>query len=143
MTTPKLKDVKTQASAFRAVRGAHKSEAAEDYVELIADLIAAEGEARLVELARRLGIAQATVNRTIKRLDKEGYVVAKPYRSIFLTDKGAKLAADCRKRHDIVVSFLLSLGITPQTAELDAEGIEHHVSRETLKAFDDFAKKNG
>ncbi len=143
MTTTTLKDVKTQASAFKAVRGAHKSETAEDYVELIADLIAVEGEARLVEMARRLGIAQATVNRTIKRLDKEGYVVAKPYRSIFLTDKGARLAADCRKRHDIVVNFLLSLGISPQTAELDAEGIEHHVSRETLKAFDAFAKKNG
>jgi DtxR family manganese transport transcriptional regulator len=58
------------------------------------------------------------------------------YRAIFLTEQGQALAEACRRRHRIVVAFLLTLGINEETAERDAEGIEHHVSDETLAAFE-------
>ena len=110
-------------------------ETAQDYVEAIADLTALHGEARAVELARRLGVTHVTVVRTVARLQRDGYVSAKPYRSIFLTEKGSLLADESRQRHEVVVAFLRSLGVPEEIAQTDAEGIEHHVSPETLAAL--------
>ena len=126
---------KRQAEYLSQTRREHASEIAEDYVEAIADLIAETGEARVVDLAKRLGVTHVTVNRTIVRLQKSGFVTAQPYRAIFLTDRGRNLAATCKSRHETVVAFLRSLGIPERVAEMDAEGIEHHVSPETLAAF--------
>lgn len=124
-----------RAKAFERVREAHQTETAEDYVEMIADLIEIQGEARVIDLAKYFGIAHATVSKIITRLNKEGYVVNRPYRSLFLTEKGKALAESCKKRHEIVYNFLRALNIKSEIAHLDAEGIEHHVSDETLKAF--------
>jgi DtxR family manganese transport transcriptional regulator len=124
------------AETFRRSRRDRAAETAQDYVEAIADLAAALGEARVVDLARRLGVTHVTVNRTLSRLQKIGFVNTKPYRAIFLTEAGHKLAAECKQRHQTVVSFLRSLGISERIAELDGEGIEHHVSPETLAAFE-------
>lgn len=126
---------KSQAANLTRTRHEHAHETAEDYVEAIADLIAENGEARVVDLAKRLGVTHVTVNRTIGRLQKTGYVTSQPYRAIFLTPTGRDLAAACKSRHQTVVAFLRSLGISEQVAEMDAEGIEHHVSPETLAAF--------
>lgn len=136
-----LVDPKQQASWFERVRQAHQNENAEDYVELIADLIDVNGEARVVDLSKRFGISHATVNKTVARLKKEGLVVSEPYRSIFLTDIGRELAKSCKKRHIIVLEFLKSMGVSEDIAEMDAEGIEHHVSKETLDAFEKYINK--
>ena len=127
--------VREKADNFRRVREAHQTEVAEDYVELIADLIEETGEARVVDLAGRLGVSNATVNNTIQRLQRDGLVTSKPYRSIFLTTEGKELAAMARERHGIVRDFLIMLGVDPAIADADAEGIEHHVSDATLNAF--------
>lgn len=126
---------RNQAEILSHTRREHAHELAEDYVEAIADLVAETGEARVVDLASRLGVTHVTVTRTIARLQKAGLVTAQPYRAIFLTDRGQALAVRCRVRHQTVVAFLRSLGIPEQVAETDAEGIEHHVSPETLAAF--------
>lgn len=123
------------AERFGRVRDAHQREQAEDYVELIAELIDGRGEARVVDLAGRLGVTNATVNNTIHRLQRDGLVTSKPYRSIFLTEEGRKLAETARDRHTTVFEFLVALGVDAQSAEADAEGIEHHVSDATLGAF--------
>ena len=128
--------------SFEKVRDAHKTENTEDYLEIIADLLNSKGEARIVDIANKLGIAQATANKTIQRLQNQGYVKKEPYRSIFLTLKGQELASVSKKRHIIVLTFLKKLGIDNKTAEADAEGIEHHVSKKTLKKMDLFNKKN-
>lgn len=141
IVSPDLADPKKQAQWFARVREAHQTETAEDYVELIADLIEAQGEARVVDLSERFGISHATVNKVIMRLKKEGLVNAQPYRSIFLTKKGKELAQACKQRHIIVYEFLRSLGVSEKTAEMDAEGVEHHVSQETLRAFQKFIDK--
>ena len=127
-----------QAESLQQTRREHASETAEDYVEAIADLTAVQGEARVVDLARRLGVTHVTVNRTLVRLQREGFVTVQPYRAIFLTDNGRKLATECHRRHSIVVAFLRSLGISEKTAEIDAEGIEHHLSPGTLEAMKRF-----
>jgi DtxR family manganese transport transcriptional regulator len=127
--------IQERADQFRRVREAHQTEVAEDYVELIADLIEHTGEARLVDLAERLGVTNATVNNTIQRLQRDGLVTSRPYRSIFLTAKGKELAEMASERHRIVRDFLIHLGVDPAVADADAEGIEHHVSDATLNAF--------
>lgn len=120
----------------------HAQELAQDYVELIADLIEQRGEARVVDVARRLGVTHVTVNRTIHRLQRAGLVAAEPYRAIFLTATGQRLARESRERHDLVVRFLVALGVPPDVAESDAEGIEHHVSRQTLLAFRHYLERS-
>ncbi|MCU0783041.1 MAG: manganese-binding transcriptional regulator MntR [Verrucomicrobia bacterium] len=132
---------KRQAEYLSHTRREHANEIAEDYVEAIADLIAETGEARVVDLAKRLGVTHVTVNRTIVRLQKAGFVTAQPYRAIFLTDRGRNLAATCKSRHETVVAFLHSIGVSERVAEMDAEGIEHHVSPETLAAFERLLKE--
>ena len=128
--------------SFKKVRDAHRTENTEDYLEIIADLLNTKGEARIVDIANKLDIAQATANKTIKRLQNQGFVKKEPYRSIFLTLKGQELASISKKRHIVVLTFLKKLGIDPRTAEADAEGIEHHVSDKTLKKMEQFNKKN-
>jgi DtxR family manganese transport transcriptional regulator len=125
-----------QAEGFGRTRSDHRSEIAEDYVELIADLIDATGEARAVDLANRLGVSNATVAHAITRLQRDGLVHSEPYRSIFLTEGGRALAEQCRRRHRIVYGLLRALGVSDEVARVDAEGIEHHVSEETLRAFE-------
>lgn len=124
-----------RAEAARRTREEHSQETAQDYVELIASLIEESGEARAIDLARRLGVTHVTVGRTVQRLQRDGFVTAQPYRSIFLTEAGRKLAEESRQRHETVLAFLLSLGIPAEVAQSDSEGIEHHVSKETLSAF--------
>lgn len=130
----------TQASHHRQVRQARETEVVEDYVELIADLIDAQGEARAVDIARRLGVTNATVAKMIARLQQMELVTSLPYRSVFLTDAGRRMAEESRRRHHIVVALLRAVGVSEPTAWADAEGIEHHCSKETLDAFDRFVK---
>lgn len=130
-----------QAQAFERVRQAHQMEATEDYVELIDDLINSQGEARLVEVAERLGISQPSASKTLTRLQRDGFITSEPYRSIFLTDKGKSLADKSRARHDTVFRFLLAIGVCEETAKHDSEGVEHHVSDETLAAFEAIIKQ--
>jgi DtxR family transcriptional regulator, manganese transport regulator len=130
-----------QAENLRRSRRDRAVETAQDYVEAIADLSASLGEARVVDLARRLGVTHVTVNRTLARLKRAGFVNTKPYRAIFLTGAGNRLADECKRRHETVVAFLHSLGISEKTAAMDAEGIEHHVSPETLAAFERLLKR--
>ncbi len=126
------------AAYQRRTRQQHAQERAQDYVEAIADLISFCGEARATDLAKSLGVSHVTVIRTVERLQREGLVTTQPYRSIFLTDTGRKLAAKAKARHETVIAFLEALGVSASVARADAEGIEHHVSPETLAAFEKF-----
>ena len=132
-----MDDTGRRSALFKRIRLDHSLEIAEDYIELISDLIETAGEARAVDLASNLGVSKPSVNATIQRLQKEGYVDSKPYRSIFLTKKGKDLAEWSRARHKIVLEFLHAIGVPPEIAEADAEGIEHHVSEATLNALED------
>lgn len=127
-----------KTNRFVRTRDDHATEIAADYVELIQDLIAERGEARAADIATELGVTHVTVTKTIQRLQRDGLVTSQPYRSIFLTDAGRELADRMREKHRIVHEFLLALGVPIEIAETDAEGIEHHVSDETLAAMERF-----
>lgn len=127
---------------FRLARSQRASALVEDYVELISDLQAEQGEVRVTEVARRLGVSHPTAIKAIARLKRAGLVASKPYRSLFLTEDGAVLAARVRLRHHLVLDVLLALGVPPDAAQADAEGIEHHVSDETLEAFKVFLNRS-
>jgi DtxR family manganese transport transcriptional regulator len=128
----------TQARRFGKARSARSATVLEDYVELIADLLATTGEARTTDIARRLGVSHPTAINAIARLRREALATGRPYRGVFLTEKGQALAKRVRVRHRLVVDVLLALGVPAEAAEADAEGIEHHVSETTLKAFAQF-----
>ena len=133
----------TQARRFGKTRSAQSRALLEDYVELIADLLASGGEARPTDVARRLGVSHATAIKTISRLKREGLATGLPYRGVFLTATGQALAERTRARHRTVVDVLVALGVPTEVAEADAEGIEHHVSEATLKAFAHFLQTAG
>lgn len=124
-----------QAERFEKARSAQASAVLEDYVELIDDLLTSQGEARPTDIARRLGVSHATAIKSIGRLKREGLATSKLYRGVFLTPRGLDLAARVRARHRLVVDLLVAVGVPPHCAELDAEGIEHHVSDTALAAF--------
>jgi DtxR family manganese transport transcriptional regulator len=113
----------------------HATEVAEDYVEAIAAAINSSGQCRAMDLVAQFDVTYATVTNTIRRLQRDGYVETAPYQPISLTAKGRRLADRSQQRHEIVRAFLKRLGISARTAEVDSEGIEHHVSKETLKAM--------
>lgn len=131
----------TQARRFGKTRAAQSSATLEDYAELIDDLLASSGIARPTDIARRLGISHATAIKTIGRLKREGLATSLPYRGVFLTEAGARLAAKSRERHRVVVEVLTAIGVPRETAEEDAEGIEHYISPATLAAFRVFLKR--
>ena len=124
-----------QSVRFRSTRAAHKDERVEDYVEAVMQIAGERGEARVRDLARLMGVSHVTVTRFIARLAHKGLVENRPYRPIELTPKGRKLAAKIQERHAVVLGFLKAIGVPPKQAEIDAEGIEHHVSEATIRAM--------
>lgn len=148
----------SQSDPFRAARAAQARVLLEDYVELIADLLqqpaapcvdpaapCADGDDGFnhgsvgpSRIARHLGVSHASAIKCIGRLCREGLAETQPYRGVSLTEAGQRLAATVRRRHRIVLDLLVTLGVPTETAQADAEGIEHHVSAATLDAFERF-----
>ena len=131
----------TPQAAHDRVRKDHASEKAEDYVEAIAEIVAAQRQCRNADLARRFGVSHVTTLRIVERLVSLGLVQTIPYGPLDLTAKGKRLAVRCAERHQLVLEFLLALDVPAEIAEVDAEGIEHHVSRETLEKFAQFLRQ--
>ena len=129
---------KKQQNRHSRVRSDHATELAEDYVEAIAERIETEGSCRAVDLAAQFQVSHVTVNRTIGRLQRDGFVTTEPYAPIELTPAGRRLAKAARRRHEVVHQFLLAIGVSEEVAAIDSEGIEHHVSPETLSAMKAF-----
>ena len=123
---------------YSKTRRHHANETAEDYVEAVSDIIAESGECRVLDLARHFDVSHVTVSRIVKRVQGEKLLSTAPYRPIELTAKGKRLANRVRERHEIVLDFLMAIGVDRTTAEIDSEGIEHHVSDVTLKVMKEF-----
>lgn len=124
-----------KTSPHERTRRDHATETAEDYVEAVADLIESHGSCRVTDLAEQFGVSHVTVIRIVKRLERDGLLVTEPYRPIELTPKGRRLARRCRQRHEIVYRFLRTIGVEERAASIDSEGIEHHLSDQTLERF--------
>lgn len=124
--------------AFDKVRADHAEEKAQDYVEAVSDILHRQGECRVKDLAAHMGVSHVTVTRVIARLQGERLVTTEPYRPIRLTAEGERLAAASRRRHEIVLKFLLAIGVPEDEALRDTEGIEHHVGQATLECMEAF-----
>lgn len=126
---------KLPAAIHERTRRDHATELAEDYVEAIDQVIADAGVCRAMDLVQHFNVTHATVNNTVARLKRDGLVTSEPYKPIELTASGKRLAKKARQRHEIVEQFLRKLGVSEQAAKTDTEGMEHHVSKETLAAM--------
>ncbi|MEZ5384556.1 MAG: transcriptional regulator MntR [Prosthecobacter sp.] len=111
------------------------SPAIEDYLEQIHNLIDAKGYARVVDIAQNLSISQASVTNMIQKLDTEGLVVYERYRGVVLTEDGRKVGAAIARRHEVLTRLLAGFGLDPKTVHEDVEGMEHHISRQTLEVL--------
>tara|TARA_B100001063_G_scaffold38672_1_gene32314 strand:+ start:784 stop:1197 length:414 start_codon:yes stop_codon:yes gene_type:complete len=135
------KQIKARSVPFSQTRARHAYETAEDYVEAVMELIAELGECRVLDLARYFNVSHVTVSRIVKRLADEDLLHTMPYKPIELTAEGFKLAKRVKDRHLVVLAFLMKLGVDKTNAEIDSEGIEHHVGTKTLAAMKNFLKK--
>ena len=135
------KKIKARSVPFSQTRARHAYETAEDYVEAVMELIAELGECRVLDLARYFNVSHVTVSRIVKRLADEDLLHTMPYKPIELTAEGFKLAKRVKDRHLVVLAFLMKLGVDKTNAEIDSEGIEHHVGTKTLAAMKNFLKK--
>ena len=135
-----MKEPKTRSKGHERTRLDHATELTQDYVEAIAELHDRLGVCRVRDLAKRFAVSHVTVNRAVARMKRDGYVDTEPYAPVTLTEKGRSLAAFSQRRHEIVYQFLLALGVSQRTASIDSEGIEHHVSDETLRLMERFWK---
>ncbi|MCE4616894.1 MAG: metal-dependent transcriptional regulator [Aeropyrum sp.] len=105
----------------------------EDYIEAIYEIEKAYGFARLVDIARILGVKPPTAANMIKKLEKKGLVTYMRYRGVRLTDSGREIAERISEVHEFIRSLLISLGVDEERANIEAELIEHFLSRETLE----------
>jgi len=123
---------KKKAAAYRRTRKDHSTEIREDYVEAIAHFLRDAGSCHVSDLAAHFGVSHATASKTVSRLRRDGLVTHEPYRPVGLTARGRRIAEEARERHELVLRFLRAIGVSPAVAEVDAEGLEHHLSPETL-----------
>jgi Mn-dependent DtxR family transcriptional regulator len=121
--------------------GNRSSSAVEDYLERIQELIETKGYARVVDIAGSLGISQASVTNMVKRLDAEGFVRHEKYRGLVLTEEGESIAKAIGKRHRILTDFLNLLGVARAEVERDVEGMEHHLSADSLEAIESLCRE--
>lgn len=137
-----MSKTRTAKNQHARTRGDHATELAEDYVEAIAEIIAEQGTCRVTDLAQRFAVSHVTVHRTVARLQRDGLASSAPYAPVELTAEGQKLAKASHRRHEIVLKYLIALGVSEQTAAVDSEGIEHHVSPETLRLMETFVTQH-
>jgi Mn-dependent DtxR family transcriptional regulator len=113
-----------------------RSSAVEDYLERILDLINTKGYARVADIAHGLKISQASVTNMVQRLDSEGLLKYEKYRGLVLTTAGETLAKNIMRRHQLLTDFLRMLAIEEEVVYHDVEGMEHHISPQTLNAIE-------
>jgi Mn-dependent DtxR family transcriptional regulator len=128
---------------LESIKAAHKSAKSklarmEDYLEVISELVELKGYATTLEVSRYMNVSAPSVTKMLQRLDENGYLDYEKYRGINLTQKGANLAETIRQKHSILLEFFEILGIEHETANQDAEGIEHHLNPKTIKQLRKF-----
>jgi Mn-dependent DtxR family transcriptional regulator len=116
------------------------SQSAEDYLERIQELIQEKGYARMVDIASSLKVRQASVTSMVQKLGDLGFVKYEKYRGLVLTEKGRLVADKIQRRHETLTRFFSLLGLGAETQQLDIEGIEHHLSPETVDSLADLAE---
>jgi len=142
---------KKDSKRLESIKAAHESiregssTRMEDYLEVISELVELKGYATTLDISRYLSVSAPSVTKMLQRLDDGGYLEYEKYRGINLTQKGKQIAGTIRQKHGILLEFFEILGIGSDTANRDAEGLEHHINPKTIKQlrkFITFLKSN-
>jgi Mn-dependent DtxR family transcriptional regulator len=139
--TPLEKAKDNRLEAIRDANSAKKEDRTdrmEDYLEVIYELVEQKGYATTVDISNYLNVSSPSVTKMTQRLDETGYLKYEKYRGIRLTDEGVRIAQNIRNRHGLLAEFFKMIGVDEESANSDAEGIEHHLHPETIKRFEDF-----
>jgi len=110
----------------------------EDYLEVIYELVEQKGYATTVDISSYLNVSSPSVTKMVQKLDEIGYLKYEKYRGIRLTDEGIHIAQNIHNRHGLLAEFFKIIGVDEETANNDAEGIEHHLHPETIKKLEEF-----
>ncbi|MEM1296636.1 MAG: iron dependent repressor, metal binding and dimerization domain protein [Verrucomicrobiota bacterium] len=129
-----------RATIHQRVRRQHASELAQDYVEAIHEIRQSGNPVKISDLQEIFGVSHVTVIRTLKRIEEQKLVTGTRSKEIELTAKGKRLAKSAAAKHELLKSFFMALGVSESQADADAEGAEHHLSKETLEAIRAFLK---
>jgi len=142
----KKEDKKRLESIKAALKTTKKeSERREDYLEIISELVELKGYATTLDISRYMNVSPPSVTKMLQKLDEKGYLEYEKYHGINLTEKGNKIARIIRQKHSMLLDFFEILGVGNETANQDAEGIEHHLNPKTirqLRKFITFLKSN-
>jgi DtxR family transcriptional regulator, manganese transport regulator len=140
-------DTSISENRLKSIRNAHNKKNAgqeqqtgrmEDYLEVIYELIRQKGYATAVDISESLSVSSPSVTKMLKRLDENKYLRYEKYRGISLTGEGIAVAENIRQKHGLLAEFLKMIGVDENIANVDAEGIEHHIHAETLKKLELF-----
>lgn len=112
----------------------------EDHIEIIYALIEQKGYARVSDIAETLSVLPSSVTKMVQKLDKDGYLIYERYRGLVLTPKGQKLGKRLLKRHDLLEQFLRLIGVEEERIYGDVEGIEHHLSWNSINRIADLVQ---
>ena len=146
--TPLEKARDDRLEAIRDANSAKKEDRTdrmEDYLEVIYELVEQKGYATTVDISKYLNVSAPSVTKMTQKLDETGYLKYEKYRGIRLTDDGVRIAISIRNRHGLLAEFFKIIGVDEESANSDAEGIEHHLHPETIKRLEGFInilKKN-
>jgi Mn-dependent DtxR family transcriptional regulator len=139
--TPLEKAKNNRLEAIRDANSAKKEDRTdrmEDYLEVIYELVEQKGYATTVDISTYLNVSSPSVTKMTQRLDETGYLKYEKYRGIRLTDEGVRIAQSIQNRHGLLAEFFKMIGVDEESANSDAEGIEHHLHPETIKRLEDF-----
>jgi len=123
-----------------SVKKEERTDRMEDYLEVIYELIKQKGYATPVDISEYLNVSSPSVTKMVQRLYEQGYLNYEKYRGISLTQQGTSVAINIHNRHSLLTEFLIMIGINKDIANIDAEGIEHHVQPETLEKLEEFVR---
>jgi len=121
-----------------SVKKEDRTDRMEDYLEVIYELVQEKGYATTVDISSYLNVSSPSVTKMVQKLDETGYLKYEKYRGIKLTNEGIRIARNIRNRHGLLAEFFMMIGIDEETANNDAEGIEHHLHPETMRKLEEF-----
>ena len=121
-----------------SVKKQDRTDRMEDYLEVIYELVQQKGYATTVDISSYLNVSSPSVTTMMQKLDETGYLNYEKYRGIKLTNEGIRIARNIRNRHGLLAEFFMIIGVDEETANNDAEGIEHHLHPETMKKLEEF-----
>jgi Mn-dependent DtxR family transcriptional regulator len=121
-----------------SVKKEDRTDRMEDYLEVIYELVQEKGYATTVDISSYLNVSSPSVTKMVQKLDETGYLKYEKYRGIKLTNEGIRIARNIRNRHGLLAEFFMMIGIDEETANNDAEGIEHHLNPETMRKLEEF-----